>query len=192
MKMKSDPEPEVRLTDYDDIFKKVGDEKKIDWRLLCAICHHESEYKDSIVSPRGAIGLMQIMPENALRYGVDRTHLFDPYTNISVAAAILRDCFKSIRRPRSASKRDRIAFTIAAYNCGIGHVLDARRLASRAGKHAGRWDEAKWFLIALADSVTIQTQDVKCGKFSGGRTTLAHVRQVLNTYDEYCLLAPEQ
>jgi soluble lytic murein transglycosylase-like protein len=92
-----------------------------DVSLLRAIIHVESGFNPSAVSPKGAIGLMQLMPATARRIGVDTSQraLFDPATNINAGARYLRmlmDMFSG--RPELA---------IAAYNAGESAVLRYRR-----------------------------------------------------------------
>ncbi len=92
-----------------------------DVSLLRAIIHVESGFNPSAVSPKGAIGLMQLMPATARRVGVDTSQraLFDPATNINAGArylSMLMDMF---------SERPELA--IAAYNAGEGAVLRYRR-----------------------------------------------------------------
>ncbi len=92
-----------------------------DVSLLRAIIHVESGFNPSAVSPKGAIGLMQLMPATARRVGVDtqRRALFDPATNINAGARYLRmlmDMFSG-----------RLELAIAAYNAGESAVLRYRR-----------------------------------------------------------------
>jgi soluble lytic murein transglycosylase-like protein len=92
-----------------------------DVSLLRAIIHVESGFNPSAVSPKGAIGLMQLMPATARRVGVDtqRRALFDPATNINAGARYLRmlmDMFSG-----------RLELAIAAYNAGESAVLRHRR-----------------------------------------------------------------
>jgi soluble lytic murein transglycosylase-like protein len=89
--------------------------------LLRAIIHVESRFNASAVSPKGAIGLMQVMPTTAARFGVrePRTALFDPQANVQTGARylrVLRDLFV-----------DRIDLAVAAYNAGEGAVLRYHR-----------------------------------------------------------------
>jgi Transglycosylase SLT domain len=89
--------------------------------LLRAIIHVESRFNASAVSPKGAIGLMQVMPTTAARFGVlePRTALFDPQANVQTGARylrVLRDLFV-----------DRIDLAVAAYNAGEGAVLRHHR-----------------------------------------------------------------
>jgi hypothetical protein len=96
----------------------------IDYELLKALIATESGFDARARSPKGAVGLMQVMPETAQRYGVtgDKKHpvdkkLFDPGVNISTGAKYLRyllDLFPG-----------RLDLALAAYNAGEGAVMRA-------------------------------------------------------------------
>lgn len=96
----------------------------VDYELLKAVIATESGFDPRAVSPKGAVGLMQIMPATAQRYGVtgDRKtpiekKLFDPKINIKTGARYLRfliDLFPG-----------RLELALAAYNAGEGAVQRA-------------------------------------------------------------------
>jgi hypothetical protein len=96
----------------------------IDYELLKAVIATESGFDPRAVSPKGAVGLMQIMPATAERYGVtgDRKtplqkKLTDPKVNIKTGARYLRfliDLFPG-----------RLELALAAYNAGEGAVQRA-------------------------------------------------------------------
>jgi soluble lytic murein transglycosylase-like protein len=81
--------------------------------LLHAVIRVESAYNPSAVSSAGAVGLMQLMPGTAQRYGVvDRT---DPVQNIEGGARYLRDLM--------AMFGSDLTLAIAAYNAGENAVI---------------------------------------------------------------------
>jgi soluble lytic murein transglycosylase-like protein len=96
----------------------------IDFELLKALIATESGFDAAAVSPKGAVGLMQVMPATAQRYGVvgDRKvpvgrKLADPRTNIRTGTRYLRyllDLFQG-----------RMDLALAAYNAGEGAVQRA-------------------------------------------------------------------
>jgi soluble lytic murein transglycosylase-like protein len=96
----------------------------IDYELLKAVIATESGFDASAVSPRGAIGLMQVMPSTAQRYGVTgdkkmpvEKKLADPAVNIRTGSKYLRyliDLF-----------RGNLELALAAYNAGEGAVIKA-------------------------------------------------------------------
>jgi soluble lytic murein transglycosylase-like protein len=65
-----------------------GTRNGIDPLLLYSVMHQESSFKSHAVSPKGARGLMQLMPGTAIRFGV--TNIFDPRQNIEGGARYLR------------------------------------------------------------------------------------------------------
>ncbi|MFO1191786.1 MAG: lytic transglycosylase domain-containing protein [Rhodoferax sp.] len=96
----------------------------IDFELLQALIAAESGFNATAVSPKGAIGLMQIMPATARRYGVDgdRTmaierKLVDPKINIRTGTRYLRDLINMFP--------GELELAIAAYNAGEGAVQKA-------------------------------------------------------------------
>ena len=96
----------------------------IDYALLQALIATESGFDAEAVSPKGAIGLMQIMPGTAARYGVAsdkhmrlERKLFDPGTNIRVGSRYLRDLLNKFP--------GQLELVLAAYNAGEGAVQRA-------------------------------------------------------------------
>ena len=90
-----------------------GTRNGVDPVLLYAIMHRESSFKRNALSPKGARGLMQLMPGTAARFGV--TNIFDPRQNIEGGARyvrILLDMFDGDVR-----------LALAGYNAGEGAVL---------------------------------------------------------------------
>jgi soluble lytic murein transglycosylase-like protein len=93
----------------------------IDPLLLHAIAHVESRHNPQAVSPAGALGLMQVMPETARRFGVDdpRRDLFDPLVSLQVGSAYLKTL--------QGRFGNNLALVLAAYNAGEGAVEKHRR-----------------------------------------------------------------
>lgn len=96
----------------------------IDYELLQALIATESGFDAQAVSPKGAIGLMQLMPATAQRYGVQadknrtlESKLYDPRINIATGSRYLRDLI--------AMFPGEIELALAAYNAGEGAVQRA-------------------------------------------------------------------
>ncbi len=82
---------------YLDLVCTSADEQGLDSAVLCSLIRAESRFRPDAVSPRGAIGLMQIMPETGVwiaermgLLGLDPQALLDPETNIRLGAWYLR------------------------------------------------------------------------------------------------------
>lgn len=109
------------LQKYEMLLNAAAQEFELDPALLKAVMAAESGFNANAVSPKGAIGLMQIMPATAERYGLqgDRKKsveqkLIDPHTNIRLGARYLHDLHKMFpSRPE---------LVIASYNAGEGAV----------------------------------------------------------------------
>jgi Transglycosylase SLT domain len=82
--------------------------------LILAVMHAESNFNPLAVSPVGAVGLMQIMPDTGKRYGISHG-LSDPITNVDVGVRYLKDLLILF-------KGDTL-LALAAYNAGEGAVL---------------------------------------------------------------------
>ncbi|MFT4267780.1 MAG: lytic transglycosylase domain-containing protein, partial [Xenophilus sp.] len=96
----------------------------IDYELLQALVATESGFDAGAVSPKGAIGLMQVMPATAARYGLqgDRRRtaeakLHDPRLNIATGSRYLRDLIHMFDGS--------LELALAAYNAGEGAVQRA-------------------------------------------------------------------
>ena len=90
----------------------------VDAELLKAVIAVESGYQRGAVSPRGALGLMQITPETASRYATaaDAARLIEPRINIHTGARMLADLIRRFGRIDAA---------LAAWNAGEGAVRRA-------------------------------------------------------------------
>jgi soluble lytic murein transglycosylase-like protein len=97
------------------LINEVAAEVKIAPALLHAVIATESRYNADALSPRGAIGLMQLMPETALRFGAP-----DPYNqrdNILAGANYLKFLLKLFD--------NNMELALAGYNAGHGAVMRA-------------------------------------------------------------------
>lgn len=91
-----------------DSAKRYG----IDPRILRVLCYLESRFRLTAISPKGARGPMQFMPETAARYGLSNPH--DPKAAIDAGARYFRDLLRRFD--------GRIDLAFAAYNAGEGAV----------------------------------------------------------------------
>jgi len=88
----------------------------VDARLVQAVIQVESAFNAKARSPKGARGLMQLMPETAARFGATAdTDLFNPAVNVDLGARYLHVL--------SEQFADRLDLVLAAYNAGEGAVV---------------------------------------------------------------------
>jgi soluble lytic murein transglycosylase-like protein len=98
---------------YRELIADIAKQSDIDPRLLHAVITVESGYDAEAVSAKGAIGLMQLMPGTARRYGVRNSH--DPAQNLLGGASYLRDLLKMFNND--------LGLALAAYNAGENSVI---------------------------------------------------------------------
>jgi membrane-bound lytic murein transglycosylase F len=136
-----------RLPDYRDAFEEAAEELPFEWELLAAQAYQESHWDADAVSATGVRGLMMLTLSTAERVGIeDRT---DPFQSIEGGATYLADLYDRV--PADVTGEDRIWFTLAAYNIGMGHMYDARALAERLGRDKNSWDDLAATLPLLSD-----------------------------------------
>lgn len=128
---------------------------------------------------------MQIMPQTARQFDVDPDEVMQPEVNIMLAAKLLRKIEGMLKFGSNISYNDRMSIILACYNCGVGHVFDARRLAAKHGANPDSWKDVAYFLQRKGEPEYIADEAVKCGRFNGGGETLAFVSNVMNRYDSY-------
>jgi len=97
---------------YDDLIKEAAATYGLNEHLIRAVMRAESAFNPMVVSPAGAQGLMQIMPELSAEFGV--TDPFDPRQNILAGARYLRQLLDA--------NRGNLRLTLASYNAGPGNV----------------------------------------------------------------------
>ena len=95
----------------------------------------ESRFNPRARSEAGAQGLMQVLPITATQMGFD--DLRKPEVGLHAGIKYLH--WLRERFELDIPVLDRIWFALAAYNAGLGHVLDARRLAEQQGLDPNRW-----------------------------------------------------
>lgn len=91
-----------------ELVRRTAVDHGVDPRLVDAVIRTESAYRAEAVSPKGAVGLMQLMPETARRYGA--TDPFDPVQNVRGGTAYLRELVAEFG----------VVLALAAYNAGEG------------------------------------------------------------------------
>lgn len=110
---------------YDDLIVAHSLQNGLDPKLVKAVIAVESQFLPQAVSPVGARGLMQLMPQTATEVGVASHRLHDPNANIAAGTAYLAVLFRAaLIRARVKGLRFRdapasvVRVVVAAYNCG--------------------------------------------------------------------------
>lgn len=101
----------ARAAPWQPLVQWVAKQSGVSPALINAVIEQESRYRPGIVSPAGAIGLMQIMPFNAQKWGIDP---LDPAQNVWAGTWYLKNLL--------ARYGGDLALALAAYNAGSGAV----------------------------------------------------------------------
>ena len=136
----------TRLPRYKDLIEDVAKRYGFDWRLIAAIIYQESHFNPYAKSFTGVRGLMQITLRTAYEMGIKNR--LDPKQSIIAGVKYLKVLYE--RWKNIPSSDDRLFFTLASYNVGYYHVMDARKLAKEMGLDPNKWESIKKTLPLLA------------------------------------------
>ena len=173
---------------YEKLFRRYASTIGWDWRQLAAIAYTESRFDPTAVSWAGARGLMQLMPSTARQYAV--TDMADPEQSVRGASFALADIDKSLRK-HIADPAERRKFVIAAYNSGLGHILDAIALARRYGRNPSLWYGSVREMALLKTTPQYYNDPVVKHGYFRGQETVGFVDKVLGAYEQYRRTVPE-
>ncbi len=177
-----------KISEYDEMVKKLAKQYNWDWRLISAIIYQESRFNSNAGSWAGACGLMQIMPSTAERLGVKNCR--DPQQNVKGGILLLNWLNKQFVESIPDSTQ-RIKFVLASYNIGLGHVKDAQRLAEKYGKDRFVWDgNVDYFLLNKSAEKYYKDPVTRFG-YCRGEEAYNYVSRVLRNYNHYLNVIPK-
>ena len=126
----------------------------IDPYLVYCVMHQESRFGSGATSPVGAMGLMQLMPGTAARYGV--TNPYDPAQNIMGGTHYLSDLLRLFG--------GRVDLALAGYNAGEGAVM-------KYGRRVPPYAETQNYVRTIGARYTQNTGVTLTGKSSTPKTS---------------------
>ncbi|UCH13487.1 MAG: transporter substrate-binding domain-containing protein [Bacteroidales bacterium] len=170
-----------RISAYDEYIKKYSEEIGWDWKLIASLMYQESRFQPNVRSWAGAFGLMQFMPATASRFGISPNSSNEQQIRAGVKFLMwLEQKFDNIE-----DRDEKIKFTLAAYNVGLGHIIDARNLAEKNGSNPDIWDNSvDNYLLSKSDPEFYNDPVVKYG-YCRGKETYAYVRDIMERYEHY-------
>jgi len=152
------------------LFREHATHYRFDYLMMMAQGYQESGLDQGRRSPRGAVGVMQLLPSTAADMSIEGVER-DPARNIEAGAKYLRLlCDRYLDEP-GIDAQNRVLMAFAAYNAGPGNLRKFRQLARRT-----QLDPDVWF-----DNVEIAASRI------AGRETVQYVRNILKYYTAYRL-----
>lgn len=171
-----------RVSAYDQYFRQYAGLIGWDWRLLASLAFQESRFDHDAVSWAGAFGVMQLMPETAESLNIDPESTVADHIRAGVNYLRWLD---GVLNKHIRDEEERIKFVLAAYNVGIGHVLDARRLAEKYGKDPNVWkDNVDYYILNKSKPKYYRDPVVRFG-YARGSEPYRYVHEILERFAHY-------
>ena len=167
---------EERLPKYKKYFVGAGKKYDIPWMVLAAQSYQESHWNPNATSHTGVRGMMMLTNNTAKLLGVKNR--IDVKQSIYGGAKYLRVI--EAKLPPEIKGKNRWAFTLASYNVGYGHILDAQELARKLNRDPYSW-------IAMKEVLPLLTQKkyfrkLKYG-YARGNEPVKYVDAIQNYFD---------
>ncbi|HEY3446261.1 MAG TPA: transporter substrate-binding domain-containing protein [Myxococcales bacterium] len=175
---------EGRLSPFDALVKKYSRQYEFDWRLITAQMYQESHFDPTVKSWVGAQGLLQVMPATAKELKIE--NVTEPEAGVHAGVKLLSRYARLFMSPE-VKEKDRMRFALAAYNCGPGHVHDARRLAADLKLNPNKWfgnvEKAMLLLSVPQHAKKARSGYCRCEE------PVKYVSSIQSRYDNYSRLA---
>lgn len=165
-----------RLVRYQRLFEEAGREYGVDWRLLAAMGYQESLWNPKARSPTGVRGMMMLTRLTAQDLGI--AHRTNAEQSVDGGARYIAQLMEKV--PADIGEPDRTWFALAAYNVGMGHLEDARKITESRG-----YDPDKWLYVK--DSLPLLRKKKWFSKtrhgFARGDEPVQYVQRIRAYYD---------
>lgn len=165
----------TKLPKYSKIIKREAKKHGIDWILIAAQIYQESRFNPKARSHAGAYGLMQLIRPTAKSLGVK--NILNPAENIKAGVKHLKNLNNFFK---GAKGTDRLFISLAAYNVGKGHILDAQDLARKKGLNPNKWS-------SLATTLPLLSQERYYSRsrygYCRGMEPVNYIKQIIVYYD---------
>ena len=165
-----------RFKSYVEYFKKYGAEYNFDYLMLAAQGYQESMLQQDRVSPRGAVGVMQVLPQYAAAYPINIPNVRNAKSNIHAGAKMLALITKTYFNDPAISQVDKTLFTFASYNAGQNRIVRLRKEAAKQGLDPNKWFGNVELMVA---------EDI-------GQETVQYVANIYKYYVAYKMAVAQQ
>ncbi|MEA2039378.1 MAG: lytic transglycosylase F [Thermodesulfobacteriota bacterium] len=152
-----------------DLFKKYAGQYGFDYLMVTALGYQESRLDQSKRSPRGAVGVMQLLPSTAAGHPINIPNIYNLDKNIHAGVKYLHFLYNNYFKDAPMDQLNKILFTFASYNAGPARVEGLRRQAKNMGLNPNVWFRN----VEVAAARVI------------GRETVQYVSNILKHYIAY-------
>jgi membrane-bound lytic murein transglycosylase MltF len=122
-----------------ELFKKYSNQYGFNWLIIAALSYQESGLDQSVRSPVGAIGVMQVMPSTAADPNVNIPNIEEIEPNIHAGVKYLHFLHKRYFQDPAVDEMNQWLFTFASYNAGPAKVRRLRKEAAQMGLNQNIW-----------------------------------------------------
>ncbi len=159
-----------------ELFRKYGNQYGFPHLLLAAQGYQESRLDQSMRSPVGAIGVMQVTPRTAADPNVDISGIEHLEPNIHAGSKYMRFILDRYFKDEPMDSLNRTLFAFASYNAGPARVARLRTEAREMGLNPNKW---------FNNVEVVAAKDI-------GRETVTYVRNIYKYYVAYMLVAEQE
>jgi membrane-bound lytic murein transglycosylase MltF len=153
------------------IFQKYASQYDFDYLMLAAQGYQESMLNQERRSPRGAVGIMQVLPKYAAAKPISIPNVANADDNIHAGVKMLRNIADTYFNDPKLDPIDRTLFVFASYNAGPTRIAGLRKKAKDAGLNPDVW---------FQNVELVAAQDI-------GQETVTYVGNIYKYYVAYKL-----
>jgi membrane-bound lytic murein transglycosylase MltF len=157
-----------------ELFKKYGDQYKLDYLLMAAQGYQESTLDQNVKSRVGAIGVMQVMPPTGKELNVGDITKLEP--NIHAGVKYMRFMMDQYYKDEPMDDVNKALMTFASYNAGPGRIRQLRRETEKRGLNPNLW---------FGNVERIASERI-------GRETVTYVSNIFKYYVAYRLVMDQR
>jgi membrane-bound lytic murein transglycosylase MltF len=126
-----------KLQDLKMYFQSYGGQYKLDWILMAAQGYQESRLDQTVKSPVGAIGVMQVMPATGKELEVG--DIRQPAPNVHAGVKYIRFIMDRYYKDEPMDETTKMLFAFASYNAGPARIRQLRKEAEKRGLNPNVW-----------------------------------------------------
>ena len=165
------PEEMKKFQALSGIFKKYASQYDFDYLMMMAQGYQESMLEQSMRSPRGAVGIMQVMPHDAAASPIDVPDVWTAEGNIHAGIKMVRTIEDQYLNDPKIDPLNKTLLAFASYNAGPNQIARLREQARKEGLDPNQWFGSVELVVA---------RDI-------GQVTVTYVGNVYKYYVAYKL-----